>query len=87
MIKIEDRRTISGHGQANKENGVTVRVLMQMCEVGTLTHIKFAKVVSSIMGRKILVRGHKLNERGPGAGSNIRLSKYLIAMVLNLTND
>ena len=60
MIKIEDRRTISGHGQANKENGVTVRILMQMCEVGTLTHIKFEKVVSSIIGRKILVRGINL---------------------------
>ena len=57
MIWVEDRRTISEHGQANKENGVTVRILMQMCEVGTLTLIKFEKVVSSIMGRKILVRG------------------------------
>ena len=49
MIKIEDRRTISGHGQANKENGVTVKILVQMCEVGTLTLIKFEKLVSSIM--------------------------------------
>ena len=57
MIWVEDRRTITELGQANKENGVTVRILMQMCEVGTLTHIKFEKVVSSIMGRKILVRG------------------------------
>ena len=60
MIRVEDRRTISEHGQANKENGVTVRILMQMCEVGTLTHIKFEKVVSSIIGRKILVRGINL---------------------------
>ena len=60
MIWVEDRRTITELGQANKENGVTVRILMQMCEVGTLTHIKFEKVVSSIIGRKILVRGINL---------------------------
>jgi hypothetical protein len=64
MIWVEDRRTISEHGQANKENGVTVRILMQMCEVGTLTLIKFEKVVSSIMGRKILVRDINLIREG-----------------------
>lgn len=64
MIWVEDRRTISEQGQANKENGVTVRILMQMCEVGTLTHIKFEKVVSSIMGRKILVRDINLIREG-----------------------
>ena len=37
---------------------------MQMCEVGTLTHIKFEKVVSSIMGRKILVRDINLIRDG-----------------------
>ena len=64
MIRVEDRRTITELGQANKENGVTVRILMQMCEVGTLTHIKFEKVVSSIMGRKILVRDINLIRDG-----------------------
>ncbi len=64
MIWVEDRRTITELGQANKENGVTVRILMQMCEVGTLTHIKFEKVVSSIMGRKILVRDINLIRDG-----------------------
>ena len=64
MIWVEDRRTITELGQANKENGVTVRILMQMCEVGTLTHIKFEKVVSSIIGRKILVRGINLIREG-----------------------
>ena len=60
---------------------------MQMCEVGTLTLIKFEKVVSSIMGRKILVRDINLIREGLEEIPIRRLSKLLIGMVLNLTND
>lgn len=51
-----DKRSISRYAQATNGNGVVVRILMQMCEVGILTHIRFEKVVSRLKKRENLDR-------------------------------